>query len=120
MTTKQQLLDFDNLAFITIYEGTDTEKVIAQLKFGDFMISVIANSGDGHGLYGHVDNNEFEVLMTFKDVDIPLAVCGNVLGWQSPVQISKHMRDAQLNGFTWVDLLRKTQADHNKELGLDD
>ena len=119
MTTKQQLLDFDNLAFITMYEGTGTEKVIAQLKFGDFMISVIANSGDGHGLYGHVDDKEFEVLMTFKDVDIPLAVCGDVLGWQSPVQISKHMRDAQLNGCTWVDLLRKTQADHNKELGLD-
>jgi hypothetical protein len=30
------------------------------------------------------------------------------------------MRDAQLNGFAWVDLLRKIQADHNKELGLDD
>ena len=118
MMTTQQLLDFDNLAFHT--HPTCPKAVMAQLKFGDFMISVIANSGDGHGLYGHVDNNEFEVLMTFKDVDIPLAVCGDVLGWQSPVQISKHMRDAQLNGFTWVDLLRKTQADHNKELGLDD
>jgi hypothetical protein len=119
MTTKQQLLDFDNLAFITMYEGTDTEKVIAQLKFGDFMISVIANSGDGHGLYGHVDDNEYEVLMTFKDATIPLAVCGDVLAGQSPTQISRHMRDAQLNGFAWVDLLRKIKANNDKELGLD-
>ena len=120
MIEKQQLLNFDNLAFITMYEGTSTEKVIAQLKFGDFTISVIANSGDGHGLYGHVDNNEFEVLMTFKDVDIPLVVCGDVLGWQSPQQVSYLMAKAQSEGSVWVDSLRKTQADHNKELGLDD
>ena len=119
MTTKQQLLDFDNLAFITMYEGTDTEKAIAQLKFGDFMISVVANTGKGRGLYGHVDNNEYEVLMTFKGDTIPLAVCGDVLAGQSPVQISKHMRDAQLNGFAWVDLLRKIKADSDKDLELD-
>jgi len=120
MTEQQKLLDFENLAFITMYEGTPVEKVIAQLKFDDFMISVVANSGNGDGLYGHVDKNEFEILMTFKGVNIPLAVCGDVLGWQSPAQISKHMRDAQLNGFVWVDLLRKVKADYDKELGLDD
>lgn len=120
MIEQQKLLDFDNLAFVTMDEGTRMEKVIARLNFGDFMISVIANSGNGDSLYGHVDKNEFEILMTFKGVDIPLAVCGNVLGWQSPAQISKHMRDAQLNGFLWVDLLRKVQADYYKELDLDD
>jgi hypothetical protein len=52
-------------------------------------------------------------------VDIPLAVCGDVLGWQSSVQISKHMRDAQLNGSVWVDLLRKIKADNDKDLDLD-
>ena len=117
MMTKQQLLDFDNLAFHT--HPSSSEGIMAQLKFGDFMISVVANTGDGHGLYGHVDNDEYEVLMTFKDATIPLAVCGDVLAGQSPAQISRHMRDAQLNGFAWVDLLRKNKADNDKELGLD-
>jgi len=92
---------------------------MAQLKFGDFMVSVVANTEDGRGLYGHVDDNEYEVLMTFKDATIPLAVCGDVLTSQSPAQISKHMRDAQLNGFAWVDLLRKIKSNNDKELGLD-
>lgn len=118
MTTKQQLLDFDNLAFHT--HPVTPKAVMAQLKFGDFMISVVANTEDGDGLYGHVDDNEYEVLMTFKDGNIPLAVCGDILAGQSPVQISKHMRDAQLNGFAWVELLRKIKADNDKELGLDD
>ena len=118
MITKQQLLDFDNLAFHT--HPACPKAVMAQLKFGDFMISVVANTEDGHGLYGHVDDNEYEVLMTFKDGTIPLAVCGDVLAGQSPVQISRHMRDAQLNGFAWVELLRKIKADNDKELGLDD
>ena len=117
MIAKQQLLNFDNLAFHT--HPACQKAVIAQLKFGDFMISVVANTEDGHGLYGHVDNNEYEVLMTFKDATIPLAVCGDVLAGQSPAQISKHMRDAQLNGFAWVDLLRKIKADNDKELDLD-
>ena len=118
MTTKQQLLDFDNLAFHT--HPSCSEGIMAQLKFGDFMISVVANTGNGRGLYGHVDDNEYEVLMTFKDGTIPLAVCGDVLAGQSPTQISRHMRDAQLNGRAWVDLLRKIKADNDKELGLDD
>lgn len=117
MTTKKQLLNFDNLAFHT--HPSCPEGIMAQLKFGDFMVSVVANTGNGRGLYGHVDNNEYEVLMTFKGDTIPLAVCGNVLAGQSPVQISKHMRHAQLDGFAWVDLLRKTKADNDKELGLD-
>lgn len=117
MIEKTKLLDFDNLAFHT--HPSCPKAVIAQLKFGDFMISVVANTEDGHGLYGHVDNNEYEVLMTFKDATIPLAVCGDILAGQSPVQISSHMRDAQLNGFAWVELLRKIKADNDKELGLD-
>ena len=68
MTTKQQLLDFDNLAFHT--HPSCPKAVMAQLKFGDFMISVVANTGNGRGLYGHVDDNEYEVLMTFKDGNI--------------------------------------------------
>ena len=64
MTTKQQLLDFDNLAFHT--HPASPKAVMAQLKFGDFMISVVANTEDGHGLYGHVDDNEYEVFNDFQ------------------------------------------------------
>lgn len=118
MITKQKLLSFDNLAFHN--HPSCPKAVMAQLKFGDFMVSVVANTEDGHGLYGHVDNDEYEILMTFKDGTIPLAVCGDVLAGQSPAEISKHMRDAQLNGSAWVDLLRKIKVEHDKELGLDD
>lgn len=119
MIAKQQLLNFDNLAFHT--HPACPKAVMAQLKFGDFMISVVANTEDGHGLYGHVDDNEYEVAM-WKEGDtdmIPLGIGDDVLAGQSPAQISKHMRDAQLDGDAWVDLLRKLRKDFRDELDLD-
>ena len=128
MIAKQQLLDFDNLAFHT-HPSCD-KAVMAQLKLpwhGDYTsprvtISVVANTLDGNSLYGHVDDNEYEVAM-WKEGDsdmIPLGVGDDVLAGQSPVQVSKLMRDAQLDGDVWVDLLRKLRKDFRDELGLDD
>ena len=119
MTTKQKLLDFDNLAFITMYQGTLAEKVVAQLNFGDFKISVIANSGDGHGIYGDFENNQFEVAMYFKGVIIPLSPCGDIVGWQSPNQVSHLMKKAQIEGSVWVDELIAEKEEDRKDLGLD-
>ena len=95
---------------------------MAQLKMGDITISVVANTLDGNGLYGHIDDDEYEVAMwQFGNSDmIPLGVGDDVLARQSPVQVSKLMRDAQLDGDVWVDLLRKLRKDFRDELGLDD
>jgi len=120
MIAKQQLLNFDNLAFHT-HPSCD-KAVMAQLNMGDITISVVANILDGHGLYGHVDDNEYEVAM-WKEGNsdmIPLGTCDDVLAGQSPAQVSKHMRDAQLDGDVWIDLLRKLRKDFRDELGLDD
>ena len=119
MIAKQQLLDFDNLAFHT-HPSCD-KAVMAQLKMGDITISVVANTLDGHGLYGHIDDDEYEVAMwQFGNSDmIPLGVGDDVLAGQSPVQVSKLMRDAQLDGDVWVDLLRKLRKDFRDELDLD-
>jgi len=102
---------------------------MAQLKLpchGDYnsprvVVSVVANILDGNGLYGHVDNNEYEVAMWREgDSDmIPLGVGDDVLAGQSPAQVSKHMRDAQLGGDAWIDLLKKSRKDFRDELGLD-
>lgn len=123
-----KLLNFDNLAF---HNHPSCDKaVMAQLKLpwhGNYnspsiTISVVANIDDGHGLYGHVDDNEYEVAM-WRDGDsgmLPLGVCDDVLAGQSPAQVSKHMRDAQLDGDWWVDVLKNARKDFREELGLDD
>ena len=127
MIAKQQLLNFKNLSFHT-HPSCD-KAVMVQLNmpwFGNptspsITISVVANILDGHGLYGHVDDNEYEVAM-WKQGDsdmIPLGVGDDVLARQNPSQVSKHMRDAQLDGDAWVDLLRKLRKDFRDDLDLD-
>ena len=120
MIAKQQLLDFNNLAFHT--HPSCSKAVMAQLKMGGITISVVANTLDGNSLYGHVDDNEYEVAMwkSGNEDMIPLGVGDDVLARQNPAQVSKLMRDAQLDGDTWVDLLRKLRKDFRDELGLDD
>ena len=127
MTEKTKLLDFDNLAFHK--HPSCNKAVMAQLNIpwlGAFpspsiTISVVANTLDGHGLYGHVDDNEYEVAMWREgDADmIPLSVSDDVLAAQSPVQVSKLMRNAQLDGDAWIDLLKKLRKDFRDELDLD-
>tara|TARA_A100001011_G_scaffold381278_1_gene449599 strand:- start:2489 stop:2851 length:363 start_codon:yes stop_codon:yes gene_type:complete len=115
----KQLLNFDNLAF---HKHPSCDKaVMAQLNMGDITISVVANTLDGNSLYGHVDDDEYEVAMWKKgDSDmIPLGAGDDVLAGQSPAQVSKHMRDAQIDGDAWVDLLRKLRKDFRDELNLD-
>ena len=66
-------------------------------------------------------NGDYEVAM-WRDGDsdmIPLGVGDDVLAGQTPVQVSKLMRDAQLDGGAWVDLLRKLRKDFRDELDLD-
>ena len=70
-------------------------------------------------MYGSVEEDLYEVAIFNDDGMIPLSVADDVLGWQSPAQVSKHMRDAQLNGDAWVNLLKEARLEFRKELDLD-
>ena len=92
-----KLLDFSDLDFQPHRGSADA--VQARLDLGnDLEISVVANKGEGRGLYGNVEDDLYEVAIYDNDGMIPLSVADDVLGWQSPAQVSNHMRDAQLNG----------------------
>ena len=90
-------------------------------NFDQFTISVVQNIGDGTGLYGHEDDNTYEVAMWYdgRNTMLPLSVSDHVLGWQTPVDISRLMMQAHLNDFAWVTLLHNARDEHRKELELD-
>ena len=118
------LKGFDDLVF-NQHEGFAEGKALqAQLKFGSrgqFRISVVQNIGDGTGLYGHSDDNNFEVAMWYDDRGsmLPLSTGDDVLGWQTPVDITRLMHQAHLNDFAWVTLLHNLRDESRKELDLD-
>jgi hypothetical protein len=117
---KSNLKGFDDLCFQT-HDGKARQ---ARLKFGSrdqFEISVVQNLNDGNGLYGHIDDNAFEVAMWYdgRDTMLPLSVGDDVLAYQSPTDITRLMHQAHLNDFAWVCLLTDARKEHNKELGLD-
>jgi hypothetical protein len=124
-----KLKGFNDLTFGQHGGFADGKAVQARLSFGhrdknnqdQFTISVVQNIGDGDGLYGHADDNTYEVAMWFQDRDtmLPLSVSEDVLGWQTPVDITRLMHQAQLNDFAWVCLLTDARKELNKELGLD-
>ena len=112
------MLDFDDLDFKP-HRGSD-DAVQARLDFGNGLsISVVAGKDGRPGLYGSVEEDLYEVAIFDENGMIPLSVSDDVLGWQSPVQVSALMRDAQLNGSAWVDLLKKLRKDFRDDLDLD-
>lgn len=115
---------FDDLDFKPHGGFTDGKAIQARLKFGSrdqFEISVVQNIEDGTGLYGHEDDNTYEVAMWYdgRNTMLPLSVSDDVLGWQTPVDISRLMMQAHLNDFAWVTLLHNARDEHRKELDLD-
>ena len=103
---------------------TDGKAIQARLKFGSrdqFEISVVQNIGDGTGLYGHEDDNTYEVAMWYdgRDTMLPLGRGDDVLAHQSPIDISRLMMQAHLNDFAWVTLLHSLRDEFRKELDLD-
>ena len=123
-TPKSNLKGFDDLEFKPHSCFDEGKAVQAKLKFGSrdqFEISVVQNIGDGSGLYGHEDDNTFEVAMWFdgRETMLPLSLGDDVLGYQSPTEITRLMHQAHLNDFAWVCLLTDARKEHNKELGLD-
>jgi len=126
---KTQLKGFDDLTFGQHGGFPQGKARQAKLSFGQrdkdnqdqFTISVVQNLNDGTGLYGHIDDNTYEVAMWFQDRDtmLPLSVSDDVLGWQTPIDITRLMHQAQLNDFAWVTLLQNARDDFRKDLGLD-
>ena len=115
---------FEDLCFQTHSGFADGKARQARLKFGSrdqFEISVVQNLKDGSGLYGHIDDNTFEVAMWYdgRNTMLPLSISDDVLGWQTPVDISRLMMQAHLNDFAWVTLLHNARDEHRKELDLD-
>jgi len=124
-----KLKGFDDLTFGQHGGFADGKARQARLTFGQrdkdnqdqFRISVVQNLNDGTGLYGHIDDNTYEVAMWFQDRDtmLPLSVSDDVLGWQTPTDITRLMHQAILNDFAWVTLLQETRDEFRKELDLD-
>lgn len=119
------LKSFDDLDFKPHGGFTHDKAIQAKLKFGSrdqFEISVVQNIGDGTGLYGHEDDNTYEVAMWFdgRDTMLPLSMSDDVLGWQTATDITRLMHQAHLNDFAWVTLLHNIRDESRKELGLDD
>jgi hypothetical protein len=115
---KPSMLDFDDLDFQP-HRGTD-DAVQATLDFDNGLsISVVAGKGDRRGLYGSVEEDLYEVAIFDKNGMIPLSPSDDVVGWQSPAQVSILMAKAQSEGSVWVDELIEDKAEFRRELGLD-
>jgi hypothetical protein len=118
------LKSFDDLVFDQHTGFTKGKAIRSQLTFGSrdqFRISVVQNIGDGTGLYGHEKDGNYEVAMWYdgRDIMLPLSMSDDVLGWQTPVDISRLMHQAHLNDFAWVTLLHNIRDESRRELGLD-
>ena len=115
----QLMLDFDDLDFQP-HRGTD-DAVQATLDFGNGLsISVVAGLKDRRGLYGSVEEGLYEVAIFDENGMIPLSPSDDVVGWQSPAQVSILMAKAQSEGSVWVDELIEDKAEFRRDLGLDD
>ena len=96
--------------------------VMAKLTLGQddqFEISVVAMNGKKPtfgGLYGDASNDTYEVAMFYRDSMLPLAAYDDVIGWQSPDDITKLMHQAILNDFAWVCLLRNLREERDPKL----
>ena len=117
----QPLKGFDDLTF---NKHAHCEGIQARLAFGSrnqFEISVVQNIGNGTGLYGHEDDNTYEVAMWYdgRNTMLPLSLYDDVLAGQSPSDITRLMHQAHLNDFAWVTLLHSLRDAHRKEMELD-
>lgn len=116
---KPSMLDFNDLDF-KAHRGTDGA-VQATLDFGNGLsISVVAGTDGRRGLYGSLEEDLYEVAIFDKNGMIPLSPSDDVVGWQSPAQVSILMAKAQSEGSVWVDELIEDKAEFRRDLGLDD
>ena len=103
---------FDDLKFT---HHKDIQRWTATLELDNgYLFSVIAgDKEDDWSLpYGTYQNETFEVAVFGTQLDengdrkkVPISLYDDVLGWQKPIDISKLMRQFQLDGKAHEDLL---------------
>jgi hypothetical protein len=116
--SQPQSFDFSDLDFQP-HRGAD-DAVQARLDFDNGLsISVVAGKDGRRGLYGSVEEDLYEVAIFNENGMIPLSPSDDVVGWQSPAQVSILMAKAQSKGSVWVDELIADKEEFKKDLGLD-
>jgi len=116
--SQPQSFDFSDLDFQP-HRGAD-DAVQARLDFDNGLsISVVAGKDGRRGLYGSVEEDLYEVAIFNENGMIPLSPSDDVVGWQSPNQVSALMLKAQVEGSVWVDELIEDKAEFRRDLGLD-
>ncbi|MBO89033.1 MAG: hypothetical protein CMP14_05885 [Rickettsiales bacterium] len=121
MNEKQKVRTFSDLEFND--HANVPNGVQAKLDLGNgFEISVVSMKDKEQqfgGLYGNASKGTYEVAMFLNGSMLPLAKYDDVLGWQTPVDITRLMREAQTNGVAWVDLLHELRNDYTQSLLAD-
>jgi hypothetical protein len=113
-----QSFDFSDLDFQP-HRGAD-DAVQARLDFDNGLsISVVAGEDGRGGLYGSVEEDLYEFAIFNENGMIPLSPSDDVVGWQSPAQVSILMAKAQVEGSVWVDELKEDKTEFRRDLGLD-
>ena len=89
---------FDDLVFKD--HPNTADGLMCQLKLGDYTISVVTMKGDKDGsvfggLYGSQPAGTYEVAVFGKSEMVPLSCADDVVGWQSPEQITHLMAQLQ-------------------------
>ena len=80
-----------------------------------YSFSVVANTDGGNCFYGNHPYT-FEIAVFNQRGDfVPLSVSDDVLGWQPPLQVSKLMRQFQLDGLAEEKLLHNLRHDFNEK-----
>ena len=115
----KELLNFNDLDFKP--HANHNDAVQARLDLGNGLeISVIAGIDNKRGPYGSLEEDLYEVVIYNENGMIPLSPYDDVVGWQSPAQVSILMAKAQNEGSIWVDELIEDKAEFRRDLGLDD
>jgi hypothetical protein len=106
---------FDDLVFNPHANFKDLAVQASLTLDNGYAFSVVANTEWGDMLYGnHPDTYEVSVFNQRGDV-VPLSVADDVLGWQSPHQITALMRQFHLDGVLHEKLLVNLRHDFNEK-----
>ena len=107
---------FDDLKFT--YDDSIRRWSASLTLDNGYSFSVIAGdiSDEWSSPYGVYQNDTFEVAVFNSDGDwVPLSAYDDVLGWQSPSQLSLLMRQFSMDGKAHEDLLVAMREEYKKE-----
>ena len=106
---------FDDLVFTPHAYFKDLAVQASLTLDNGYAFSVVANTDGGDMLYGnHANTYEVSVFNQRGDV-VPLSITSDVLGWQSPHQITALMRQFELDGVLHEKFLVNLRHDFNEK-----